>query len=438
MSSKLGKHTEAYVWIWLPGEIEPVVAGKLTPEGETLVFNYGKSYLERDNAISIYDQELPLRPGALPLPKGLTMPGCIRDGAPDAWGRRVLLNRLLGRKGGNTDVAQLDELTYLLESGSDRIGALDFQVSPVNYVPRSPVNASLDDLLRSAERVEKGIPLNPDLDEALYHGSSIGGARPKALIEHQNKKYIAKFSSTTDLYSIVKAEFIAMRLAKLCGLEAAEVGMTSALGKDILLIERFDRIRSDKGWQRRSMLSALTLFGLDEMMARYASYQDLAEIVRHKFNEVQATLKELFARIVFNVLVGNTDDHARNHAAFWNGEALSLTPAYDICPQVRSGNEATQAMLINGDNRMSRISACLDAAHQYLLSSDAARAIVLHQLTVIDDCWDDVCEQANLNETDRMLLWGRQFLNPFAFDDLSGKNISIKKLADQIREKKTC
>lgn len=129
-------------------------------------------------------------PFLLPLPKRLTIPGCIRDGAPDAWGRRVLLNRLLGRKGKNADVSQLDELTCLLESGSDRIGALDFQLSPVEYVPRSPVNASLEELLRSAERVEKGIPLNADHDEALLHASSIGGARPKALIEHQNKKYL--------------------------------------------------------------------------------------------------------------------------------------------------------------------------------------------------------------------------------------------------------
>lgn len=433
MSSKPDKNTEAYVWIWLPGEVEPVVAGKLKAARDVLVFNYGKSYLERDNAISIYDRELPLRAGAFPLPKGLTVPGCIRDCAPDAWGRRVLLNRLLGRRGKNADVSQLDELTYLLESGSDRIGALDFQHSPVEYVPRSSASASLEALLCSAERVENGVPLNADLDEALHHGSSIGGARPKALIEHQNKKYIAKFSSTTDLYSVVKAEFIAMRLAKLSGLQVAEVDLTSALGKDVLLIERFDRIWCEHGWQRRPMLSALTLFGLDEMMARYASYQDLAEIVRHKFNPVQTTLKELFARIVFNILVGNTDDHARNHAAFWNGETLSLTPAYDICPQGRSGNEATQAMLIGGDNRMSRVSSCLDAAHHYLLSAADARAIVSHQLSTIGDCWNDVCEQANLGETDRKLLWGRQFLNPFAFDDLAGENASIKARADDIR-----
>lgn len=437
MSSSPKHFKEAFVWIWLSGQVEPVVAGKLTTEGNTLLFNYGKSYLERDNAIPIYDHELPLKPGILPLLKGLSIPGCIRDGAPDAWGRRVLLNRLLGRQLQNADVAQLDELTYLLESGSDRIGALDFQLSATEYAPRSPANASLEELLRSAERVEQGVPLSAELDEALHHGSSIGGARPKALIEDHHKKYIAKFSSTTDLYSVVKAEFVAMRLAEHCGLHVAKVKLTSALGKDILLIERFDRTWSNDGWQRRGMLSALTLLGLDEMMARYASYEELAEIIRCKFTDAQATLKELFSRIVFNILTGNTDDHARNHAAFWDGRELSLTPAYDICPQGRSGNEATQAMLISGANRMSRMSSCVEAAHHYLLSQKEALAIIRHQLTAIADSWNGVCEEAAINETDRRLLWGRQFLNPFAFADLDCDSAPIKDFAYEIRRKIT-
>ena len=154
------------------------------------------------------------------------------------------------------------------------------------------------------------------------------------------------------------------------------------------------------------------------MMARYASYEDLAEIVRRKFHNASQTLRELFARLTFNILVGNTDDHARNHAAFWDGELLSLTPAYDICPQSRSGNEASQAMLISGGNRMSRISACLDAAHNFLLTRDAAFKIVEKQIACIGENWKGVCEEAEVSETDRNLLWSRQFLNPYVFDDL--------------------
>jgi serine/threonine-protein kinase HipA len=436
MTSNNSGYREAFVWIWLPNAVEPVVAGKLTLDGDKLVFNYGKSYLKRENAISIYDTELPLKAGVLPLLAGLNMPGCIRDASPDAWGRRVLINRKLGLKGHDADSTQLDELTYLLESGSDRIGALDFQLSAAEYIPRSPVNATLEELQQSAERVEKGIPLTSELDQALHHGSSIGGARPKALIEDGETKYIAKFSSTTDLYNVIKAEFISMRLADLAGLNAASVSLKKSSNKGVLLIERFDRLRTEKGWQRKSMVSALTLLGLDELMARYASYQDLSEIIRHKFANPSATLKELFSRLVFNILSGNTDDHARNHAAFWDGQMLILTPAYDICPQPRAGNEASQAMLISGDNRMSRISACLEAAHHFLLSEKEAVAIIEHQIAAIGENWSTVCDEAELADTDRTLLWSRQFLNSFAFDDLEGSFDQLVKIARDVRNSK--
>lgn len=417
-STKKNQEKEAFVWIWLPDETNPIVAGRLEADNSNVLFNYGKSYLERINdskpVMSVYEPELPLKTGALPLPDGLTMPGCIRDAAPDAWGRRVIINKKLGLKGANTDTAELDELTYLLESGSDRIGALDFQRSPTEYVPRAANNVSMEELIESAERVEKGVPLTPELDQALFHGSSIGGARPKALIQDQGKKYVAKFSSSTDLYSVVKAEFIAMRLAAMAGLDVAPVKLAKAANKDVLLIERFDRLPKNQEWSRKAMVSALTILGLDDMMARYASYEKLAEIIRQRFSDPKDTLKELFSRLVFNILCGNTDDHARNHAAFWNGKELTLTPAYDICPQSRTGNEASQAMLISGSNNLSQLRLCLQTAKHFLLSDEDARAIFDHLIKTIEQNWKVVCDEANLNEVDRSLLWGRQFLNPYS------------------------
>ncbi|CAN5509731.1 HipA domain-containing protein [soil metagenome] len=407
---------EAFVWIWLPGLSEPVVAGRLARSDKQLIFNYGRSYLARKEAISIYEPELPLKAGALPLLAGLSMPSSIRDAAPDAWGRRVIINKMLGRKGRDVDPAELDELTYLLESGSDRIGALDFQKSATDYVARQPRAASLDELQNAAVNVEKGVPLTSELDQALLHGSSIGGARPKAMIMDGETKYIAKFSAQNDVYSVVKAEFIAMRLASLVGLNVAPVKLTHAAGKDILLIGRFDRQKAESGWQRKAMVSALTLLGLDEMMARYASYEELASIIRHRFDAPKQTLKELFSRVVFNILCGNNDDHARNHAAFWDGEKLKLTPAYDICPQPRAGNEATQAMLIVGGNRSSQIAVCLEAAPAFLVSKTDARSIVSNQIKIIVQQWDSVCDEAELTVVDRRFFWRRQFLNPFAFE----------------------
>lgn len=417
-SESVKNDNQAYVWIWLPNETKPIVAGKLEANNNTIIFNYGRRYLERVNdaspAISIYEPELPLKRGFLPLLDGLSMPSCIRDAAPDAWGRRVILNKKLGLKGAHQDTSSLSELTYLLESGSDRIGALDFQRSPTEYVPRCAKNVSLEELQTSAQRVEQGLPLSSELDQALFHGSSIGGARPKALIESDGEKYIAKFSSSSDFHSVVKVEFVAMRLAALSGLNVAPVKMTQSVNKDVLLISRFDRKKSPKGETRKLMVSALTLFGLDDMMARYASYEQLAEIIRYRFDNPQQTLKELFSRLVFNILSGNTDDHARNHAAFWNGKMLTLTPAYDICPQARTGNEASQAMRITQDNNLSQLKTCSEVAHHFLLSTDQAKVIYTQQIECIKNNWEAVCDEARLSEVDRNLLWQRQFLNPFS------------------------
>ena len=382
-------YDEAFVWIWLPGETAPVVAGRLArvpgKVEQQFVFNYGRSYLARKNAIPIYEPELPLKPGALPLLNGLAMPNSIRDAAPDAWAAASssTASSATRKRGAALDTGELNEIACLLESGSDRVGALDFQRSPSTYTPRETATASLSDLLDAADSVERGVPLNAELDAALLHGSSIGGARPKAMITAKDRKFVAKFSSQNDLFSVVKAEFIAMRLAAEVGLNVAPVEMHEVAGKDVLIITRFDREKKSGGWHRRAMVSALTMLALDELMARYASYEDLATVVRHRFTAPRETLAELFSRMLFNVLCGNTDDHARNHAAFWDGRALSLTPAYDICPQARSGNEATQAMLITGEERMSRIDVCLRAAPSFLLSRDQAIAIARRQVEVI-------------------------------------------------------
>lgn len=171
--------TEAFVWVWLPGALEPVVAGRIALENRLYVFNYGRSYLERPDAIPIYLPELPLERGAIPPRAPLDMASCLRDGAPDAWGRRVIINRLTRLHGDAASVIDFDELTFMLHSGSDRIGALDFQASATVYNPREQENATLKDLLEAAERVDRGDPVPLALDKALFHGSFIGGRGPR-------------------------------------------------------------------------------------------------------------------------------------------------------------------------------------------------------------------------------------------------------------------
>lgn len=407
-----------FVWGWPYGPGDPVVIGVLDERDGLISFTYGASYREA-NGPPVYLPELPVREGPI-LPRGtLSIAGCIADAGPDAWGQRVILNRLVGRAAAvDADPGDIGQLTYLLESGSERSGALDFQASPTTYKPRGRQLAPLAQLVEAAELVERGEPLPPELDEALLHGTSIGGARPKALLRDETGLFIAKFSSRTDTHSVVKAEYVAMTLARRAGLDVAPVSLTTSIGKDVLLVERFDRTSTGA---RRAMVSALTILELDPFTgARYASYARLADEIRARFTEPRKTLRELFSRITFNVLVGNTDDHARNHAAFWDGraETLTLTPAYDVCPQNRAGGEATQAMAISHDGwRYSQIGGCIAAAATYQLSAVEAREIVDRQVQVIEDGWADVCDEARLSEVDRRYLWRRQFLNPYAFYD---------------------
>ena len=398
--------TEAFVWIWLPGSTEPVVAGRVEKHGTLHHFTYGRSYRGRDEAIALSPFELPLQTGTFE-PTGMnTIHSCLRDAAPDVWGRRVV-----GYK--YPDLAA-DELDYLLLSGSDRIGALDFQASASEYMPRESNHPTLDDLLQAAEMLESNRPLPPELERALLRGTSIGGARPKALIDHDGKHFIAKFGSTTDAYPVVKTEYIGMRLAAHAGLRVAPVSLASSTGKDVLMIERFDRVDTATGTTRRLMLSGLSLLELNEMEARYASYSDLADRIRQRFDEPQATLVELFRRLVFNVLVGNTDDHARNHSAFWDGRHLSLTPAYDICPQLRTGQEATQAMDIGGiAGKAATLVNVLSVCGKFQLRESDARAMIEQLIAVVEDNWVAVCEEAGLATIERDRLWGRALLNPY-------------------------
>lgn len=405
----------AFVWSWLPGATEPVPTGILEAlpapgGGFVITFAYGQSYLANDAAIPLYLPELPLGRGRIEPGPGLDVAGVIRDGGPDAWGQRVIMRRLSLDERVH-DPGEVPLLTYLLRSGSNRPGALDFQESPTEYVARLH-DARIADLLEAADAIQHGDEIDTHLAEALTAGSSAGGARPKATLVKGSRNMIAKFSSPTDTYPVIKAEAAAMRLARLAGLNVADTELVTVAGRDVLLVDRFDRTA---GGERRAFVSALTILGFHEMAGRHATYHDLADVVRQRFVRRKATLRELFARIVFNIAIGNTDDHARNHAAFWDGERLELTPAYDICPQARAGGEQAQAMAIAPDaSRLSQFTTCLNAANHYDLSESEARLIIDDQIRVVTDRWDEVADDVGLTGPERRELWGNQVLNPFA------------------------
>jgi serine/threonine-protein kinase HipA len=411
MTSDPYRARRVFVWTWLPGEATPVVAGVVDRVGaDRLDFTYARSYLDNEKAISLYAPELPLRRGAQEPLDGLTVAASLKDATPDSWGERVIGNRL-----GSGDT-ELSVETYMLESGSNRLGAIDFQESPEEYSPRVDT-ASLDELYDAAEKVLAGEPLNPAIGDALMNGTAIGGAHPKVLIsDGSGVEHLAKLSVSSDVHPWIRAEAVAIELARLCGIEVPKAHVIKSMGRDVLLIERFDR---RPGGRRRHVVSGLTMLGFDALLgARYGSYPDMLDVLREWGRAPQDIGHRLFERIVFNIAVGNNDDHARNHAAFWDGTSLELTPAFDLTPQPRSTDTSAQAMAIGRDgSRASQFSVCVAAAADYGLSRPEAGQIVERIVATVENHWSEAADAAGLSEADRNLLWKRSILNRSSFYD---------------------
>lgn len=413
-----------YVWMWLPDQTTPVVVGQVVQNEESQVihFGYGRSFRNHPDAFPIFTPDLPLQEGLIDPARGHLLAPSLRDALPDRWGRRVIVNELLGHRKDEIEEDAFGEMTFMIKSGSDRIGALDFQESADTYVPRISAEATLEELQNFSDLIEAGEDVPKELARVILHGSSIGGARPKALISDTNadhpRKMIAKFSATNDVFAMVKGEFATMRLAKLAGMDVADVEIEQVLDREVLLVERFDRQLSEDGndWCRRALVSALTWTQENELAAHHVAYSELAEIIRARFRDPIRDLRELYARMTFNILVGNTDDHARNHAAFWDGDMLELTPAYDIAPQKRGTKEANQALNIIPGERTAQLINVLRAAPHFHIDQKDARDTIDQQVAAICDNWNEVCDLAGMKNAERGYFAGRQILNTYAFE----------------------
>ena len=159
----------------------------------------------------------------------------------------------------------------------------------------------------------------------------------------------------------------------------------------------------------------LTILGLRAEGSWGASYALIAQEIRAGvWSDVPGALNEMFARLVFNILVGNNDDHLRNHAAFWDGRTLALTPAYDLAPTPRSTDTSSQAIAITRDGqRASQLRVALDVAPEFLIDRKAAQAVVDRLRSAITENWHECADLAQLTKPEREALLGRQFLNPY-------------------------
>jgi serine/threonine-protein kinase HipA len=331
----------------------PVPAGLLSINCDgrytTSEFIYGNLYLERPDAISVDPVQLPLPPvgrsEVIQTPADFSVFNGIRDASPDKWGR-YLLDKKYPTLG-------LDEFDYIASAGHDRVGALAFGESPHSgvgiwdtqkFVNREPGYFDLAQIQRAVDSVEN--PDDPDFQRFLEYKPSLGGARPKATVQWDSRLCLAKFSLNSDAYNVSQAEYAAMLLADRCGIDVPRVYLTNALGRQVFIVERFDRqVVGVDGLRRTPFHSALTMTGSHESDYMRHSYLDIVTAISRFSSQPAKDREELFRRLVFNVFCNNNDDHMRNHGFLYVGEgAWNLSQAYDIVPFPQSGEVYHQAL----------------------------------------------------------------------------------------------
>jgi serine/threonine-protein kinase HipA len=408
---------ECFVYITLPGQTEPVTAGRFalsvdrrgTPEGR---FVYGRSYLERANAVALDPVELKLSPRTYATAALNGVFGTLRDASPDYWGRHVI-QRHLGK-------AQPGEMEYLLFSPDDRAGALGFGLNQTPPAPKRTFNQTLDlakvqsiadaivadDDRNDGDRAAAGAADHDDRDQVeklMVIGTSMGGARPKAVVEDEAGLWIAKFNRPDDPWNSARVEHAMLILARTCGLTTAESRVIEVAGRDVLLVKRFDREKTRAGYLRARMISALTLLRTEDTYQSRDkwSYVLLAEEVRRVCADPAQNAAELFRRMCFNALISNIDDHPRNHALIAKEAEWKLSPAYDLTPAVPASMERRDLALACGDaGRFANAGNLLSQSARFLLGPGEAAAMIDAMQAQVVGTWYATARTAGVSERD--------------------------------------
>ena len=394
---------ERTVKVFLDTPEAPVQVGTLWPRSrqgvESATFTYDPDWLAREARFAL-SPELPLTAGPHHTPPGRALFGALADSAPDRWGRE-LMRRDARRRARGGPPATLLEIDYLLRvSDFGRLGALRFSateggpfLAPDDVAPIPPL-VELPALLAASDDVLANDESNA-LRVLLAPGSSLGGARPKASVRDVDGALaIAKFPMRTDNVSVVRWEAVALLLAERAGIDVPQRRLETIGNAPVLLLRRFDR----RANARVPFLSAMAALGAADHERR--SYPEFVDFIRQHGAHPKQDLHALWRRMVFNVLISNTDDHLRNHGFLHvPGRGWTLSPAYDLNPTPTDLKPRVLATAIDFDDPTASLQLAFDVAPYFELDAAAARRIAAEvaQATV---GWRGAAEQFGIAGTE--------------------------------------
>jgi serine/threonine-protein kinase HipA len=380
------------VW-WLGNPAEPQLIGALSLQDShrKVGLTYDPAWMASSQGFAL-SEDLPLQTGLKIPAERDTAAGAVDDARPDQWGERVI--RLIERP------ARLSLLEYLYFAGDDRFGALGISLKADAYVPSItaalPTFAGLGEMHLAVQRVMAGDVVNEQQRRLLQPGVSMGGARPKSLMQIDGTSWVVKFSEGGELDSPL-IEHASMQLARLCGIQAAETLALPLPQGHAVAIKRFDR----QGDQRLHVVSAhVALRAAGEAMG----YPELAQLIRRLGHpdQVRAQQQELFRRMVFNILIDNTDDHEKNHALVRGADGFyALSPAFDVLPAAQG--LGYQQMRVGALGHESSLANALSDVRAFSLSDAQARQIVDEIATQVAQ-WKTTFKRLNVRNADIELL----------------------------------
>ena len=410
MTSEVGV-TECFVYMMLPGTSKFVTVGRFVLRSNRAGvsvghFVYGRSYLNNPDAVPIDPIELKLTSATYQTTALKGIFGALRDAGPDYWGRRVIEK--------HAGIVGLGELDYLLYAPDDRAGALGFGLGPKPPAPQRKFNKTLDlaKLIRLADAIiaNEEVPESPEAKQAydlMLVGTSMGGARPKAVAEDTDGLWITKFNRSDDKWNYARTERAMLELARACGIQAAQNRIVTVADRDVLLVKRFDRDKTKEGYLRARMMSGLTILRTEDTHQHRErwSYVLLAEELRRISRRPRDDAAELFKRMVFNALISNTDDHPRNHAAIARDKGWQLSPAYDLTPSMPISEERRDLAMICGDaGRYANAENMLTRATHFHLQFDEAKAIINAMEAQVKASWYEIARREGVSERDCALI----------------------------------